>query len=142
LFLVVFLPAKPSHYCSKSKTKTYKLNLKKKNVLICKFKTFFRHVQTIHKKLKPFQCQICKEHFSLKFNLKSHIDEVHLNLLPFKCSMCPNQTFNRSNLRTHILHHHKEKQIECNICGTKALNEKALENHILGTHEKVKNVFL
>ena len=42
-----------------------------------------KHTNTVHKKLKPFQCQQCKLYFGQNSDVQKHINTVHKRLTPF-----------------------------------------------------------
>ena len=46
------------------------------------------HVDTVHKKLKPFQCPSCSYAASGRSNLNKHIKSVHIGTKEFKCQQC------------------------------------------------------
>ncbi|KAM3172703.1 hypothetical protein ACTXT7_013991 [Hymenolepis weldensis] len=41
-----------------------------------------RHVEAVHKKLKPFQCGECDRAFYTKRNLQLHVDVIHRSFVP------------------------------------------------------------
>ena len=53
-----------------------------------------RHAETVHKEIKPYQCEVCGKEFSQKHKLEKHIIKVHPEIaLPdikkhFTCSKC------------------------------------------------------
>lgn len=52
-------------------------------------------------------CELCKNYFSTKGNLKNHISTIHNNIRPFKCpyDKCDKSYSNKSRLDVHIRTH-------------------------------------
>ena len=61
-----------------------------------------KHVDTIHKKLKPCQCEKCKMCFSHKGGLSSHDKAVHLKSKPFSCKYCQASFARKNYLEKHV----------------------------------------
>ena len=51
----------------------------------CNFK---RHVSSVHKGKKPYQCDMCDASFAQKQQLQIHIASVHERKKPYNCDMC------------------------------------------------------
>ena len=47
------------------------------NKIIKHYRHATRHVQTVHEKLKPFECAVCKRGFSRKQELMRHYENIH-----------------------------------------------------------------
>ena len=45
-------------------------------------------VAAVHEEKKPFKCDSCDYHSSLKIHMKKHIALVHEEKKPFKCDIC------------------------------------------------------
>ena len=74
------------------------------------------HVETVHKKLRKFKCQLCvaddagdkngSPHevptFLTKGHLDSHIDSFHKQLRPHVCHMCGLAFARAYNLKCHL----------------------------------------
>ena len=48
------------------------------NKIIKNYRHATRHVQTVHEKLKPFECAVCKRCFSAKQVLMRHYEKIHV----------------------------------------------------------------
>ena len=155
--------------CSKPKTNKRK---KKYKCDFCQNERFFiarsdldRHVNRIHLKLKPFECDICKISFAERGCLKSHIkavhigernhacnycekkfvekntllvhiNSVHLKLKPFECDQCKKRFISAYNLNLHVrLVHLNEKPFACKQCSSKFKSRIKLNQHISTVHE-------
>ena len=76
-----------------------------------------RHVNAIHLKLKPFQCDLCQVSFSEKGTLKHHIEVIHIGEKNYSCSHCDRKFAGKNTLKKHINSVHlKLKPFECNQC--------------------------
>ena len=69
-----------------------------------------RHVESVHLKLKKFECGICKKVFSSKQNLKEHYF-LHKGIQPFKCLTC-NLSFRQASLLSLHKRVHKSQGVE------------------------------
>ena len=68
-----------------------------------------RHTEAVHKKKKPFDCDICDYRSSEKGTMKKHVYSVHENKKPFKCDICDYRCSRRSNLKRHVESVHEKK---------------------------------
>lgn len=92
-----FNKAKPKcHHCGKSFWGLANLN---------------RHIDTIHKGLKPFQCNLCSKRFTQKTCLDGHMP-IHTGERKFKCPECPELFKNRNEIIRHKISHLPEDQQE------------------------------
>merc|ERR1719491_1800804 len=64
-----------------------------------------RHVNAVHEKLKPFQCEQCSKSFSKNCNLELHREINHKSKI-FKCIMCNSSFKKESLLKMHIERNH------------------------------------
>ena len=79
-----------------------------------------RHIESVHKGIKPFKCKYCDASFSQKENLRGHIESVHERKKPFKCNACDASFSQKCDLNRHIESVHEEKKtFKCNICDSK-----------------------
>ena len=72
-------------------------------VFLRKYIHLNRHVESIHKGKKPFECNVCDASFSDNGNLNRHIESVHEGKKSFKFNICDADFPRRSDLKTHIL---------------------------------------
>lgn len=93
-----------------------------------------RHIQTVHLKLKPFQCEHCHASFGYKNHLKRH-QIVHQRGGEFKCKVCNREFKGQLQLTRHIQQSHQSStsepgmvpgaeesertRVSCDICGGK-----------------------
>ena len=103
---------------------------------ICKicnkpFQNLKKHVESVHEKLKKYQCHICGKIFYQKNHLKDHTESVH-NMEKYKklgLNMDKTQTLYSMN---------KTSQSLCTICGKGFKNPHILKRHVESVHEKLK----
>ena len=77
----------------------------------------------------------CSKSYSTRGNLKRHINGVHRNLRPFECDICGESFQQQTNLDDHIAAIHEDlKLIDCPHCDEKFKNPKELEIHIKSFH--------
>lgn len=94
---------------------------------------FRSHMDSVHKKLKPFLCNYCGYKGSCKASLRMHIRSHTGALLtssfanrafnwrlsgekPFSCDQCPYSTADHNSLRRHKLRHSGQKPYKCSYC--------------------------
>ena len=65
------------------------------------------HINTVHKKLTPYQCLDCKKSFWRKSNLAKHTNTVHKKLTPLQCKSCNVSYGMKSHLTMHTNTFHK-----------------------------------
>ena len=89
-------------------------------------------------------CELCKNYFSTKGNLKNHISTIHNNIRPFKCPYdnCDKSYSNKSRLdvhiRTHVtilyilifIHYRQEKNLLFAKFAQKVLTKKEISKHM------------
>eukprot|EP01091_Cochliopodium_minus_P008494 TRINITY_DN1941_c0_g1_i1.p1 TRINITY_DN1941_c0_g1~~TRINITY_DN1941_c0_g1_i1.p1 ORF type:complete len:240 (-),score=51.16 TRINITY_DN1941_c0_g1_i1:651-1370(-) len=64
-----------------------------------------RHVNTIHKAIKPFKCDYCDKEFARKSDKETHEKNIHLMVKPFKCSFCDKSFSRNSDKNKHEKRH-------------------------------------
>mmetsp|Transcript_32564 Transcript_32564/g.32290 ORF Transcript_32564/g.32290 Transcript_32564/m.32290 type:complete len:165 (+) Transcript_32564:7-501(+) len=69
------------------------------------------HIETIHLKVKKFECTVCKKNLSSKQNLREHM-HIHNGVKPFVCENCGKSYRQASQLTLHKRIHIKEGNIE------------------------------
>jgi very-short-patch-repair endonuclease len=88
------------------------------------------HVDSVHKKLKPFACHECDFKTAANKNLIRHIETVHKQVKKFQCSFCEFKCSQKSNLDKHIYTFHNDDKVECPHCGFKPSQSQYLDKHI------------
>jgi len=92
-----------------------------------------------HENLKPFKCQLCKQTFSQKCNLKTHIHRVHNEAEGPMEEIEDDKAQNKNNLNLHQSNLHKNlKPFECQICQKSFSTKNHLKRHRQEVHEKLK----
>ena len=87
-----------------------------------------KHVQAVHRKEKPYECDICQTRlvkflpqkfgimiqldlvsirFSQKSHMQKHVMTVHMKEKPYKCKQCTFQTSTYATLGKHMSLVHK-----------------------------------
>jgi len=88
----------PNHnciYCNKNFSTSHSLN---------------RHIRMIHLGVR-FNCQFCDYQSTNKSYLSLHIDNVHLKLMPFQCDQCDQSFGRKDSLKRHKTNIHRRKTI-------------------------------
>ena len=103
------------------------------------------HVETVHMKIKRFQCELCDEKFLHHQKMKEHMREFHApggplpkGLKQVVCPQCGIKLRNEFTLRTHTKRMHEDgvKPRECSICGKILSCGSSLRQHIITMHKK------
>ena len=95
------------------------------------FPPIFRHIQIVHEKIKPIQCEKCGQGFSLLHNYKQHLRFVHLKEIEVcTCGICLKQFNHKSNLSQHISKVHLNiRRHSCQKCYKKFSSRSDLMKH-------------
>ena len=100
--------------------------------------TLQSHIDIVHKKLTPYQCQECKKYFKLEQYLKLHINVVHKKLTKFKCQECNTSFIYRRTFQKHINTVHKKlTPHQCQECKKYFGYRRNLLKHINAVHKKL-----
>ncbi|ODM87964.1 putative zinc finger protein, partial [Orchesella cincta] len=89
-----------------------------------------RHINTVHLKLKPFNCEMCGEKFTTQGNLAVHTTS-HLLEKPFKCGICGKRFKINDSLKNHTKAH-KNNNYQCQHCFKFYKEKLRLKKHFLG----------
>ena len=81
-----------------------------------------------------FACLLCDRKLATKSGLKRHIDEIHKKLKPYKCNQCPFTTTRSSQLCIHKRSIH-EKSYKCTVCDYIGISRLFLARHSYVEHE-------
>ncbi|XP_034399959.1 proteoglycan 4 [Cyclopterus lumpus] len=87
-----------------------------------------KHLQMVHRKLKPFICQICHGAYFTKRDMEAHI-RMHTGEKPFHCNLCEKKFARRVELNVHLRWHNGEKRHWCPFCGKGFLDFNNLKRH-------------
>lgn len=66
-----------------------------------------KHINGVHRKIKPFKCQKCEARFQYKSGLVSHENSVHLRIKPHRCWHCGKLFSDKSNMNKHASNLHR-----------------------------------
>ncbi|XP_017067197.2 zinc finger protein weckle [Drosophila eugracilis] len=91
--------------------------------------TLKRHIEGVHKKIKPYVCDLCGKSFNYVTGLKDH-KLVHTEECPFECPVCKRRFKNLTRLKIHS-DTHSDKIYECTICGVKLKTRRTFNKHKL-----------
>ncbi|XP_022210652.2 zinc finger protein weckle [Drosophila obscura] len=89
--------------------------------------TLKRHIEGIHKQMKPYICDICAKSFNFLAALNDH-KLVHTDECPFECPICHRGFKNKARLRVHA-DTHSATIYECKICGLKLKTRRTFNKH-------------
>ena len=74
----------------------------------------------MHKKERPFACQVCQRRFGQKVHLNVHMNAVHLKDRPYHCDECGYSAATKGLVQKHVSTvHRKEKPFACEICNSR-----------------------
>ncbi|GFN84640.1 PR domain Zinc finger protein 4, partial [Plakobranchus ocellatus] len=96
------------------------------------------HLRVQHPRPCNKQCSQCSKRFSQVSHLKAHIASVHSQLKRFVCSQCGKRFSDGSNFKKHLKLHTKERAYKCQLCGRDFRQKSHLKSH-MNTHMPVKN---
>ncbi|XP_016977550.1 zinc finger protein weckle [Drosophila rhopaloa] len=91
--------------------------------------TLKRHIDGVHKQIKPYVCDLCGKSFNYITGLKDH-KLVHTEECPFECPVCKRRFKNKARLKIHS-DTHSEQNYECTICGVKLKTRRTFNKHKL-----------
>jgi len=112
------------------------------DVIDCKIKfkserNLKRHIQSVHIKEKPHQCDQCMKKFSQKVHLKKHTNAVHNKEKPHQCNQCLEKFSQKNTLKMHIIYvHETEKPLACPQPGCTEMFKlkRILKRHMIKVH--------
>lgn len=104
------------------------------------------HNKTVHsEEYQDSTCKICGKRLTTTCALRTHVEQVHMKIKPFQCDQCPIGFTSQKSLEKHLTEKHGpdgpvnkwQKSAVCNQCGGKYKDQPALDNHIKRMHETV-----
>ena len=84
------------------------------------------------------KCCICHEVFHSRIGILEHIDSMHKEIKLYHCEMCKFVSIGAKSLRSHIIGVHETSNI-CQYCGKVFKNKFSLKEHVSFEHEEGKN---
>ena len=74
------------------------------------------HVNSVHRGVRPFQCDMCEKRFAQKATLRTHM-RTHTGEKPYQCKVCKRKFADLSTKRKHERVHDGLKPYSCDVCG-------------------------
>lgn len=98
-----------------------------------------RHIQTVHNRLKQFECDLCGQKFGLKADLGRHRYRIHESRA-FSCDRCGKSFAEQSQLELHIRVTHEEdsRPWECKQCRIRFGRKSSLTRHEQTVHQRTR----
>lgn len=90
-------------------------------------------------KRQKWSCRECDKAFLCKGYLASHIQTIHRKKKPYTCSQCNYSCANRFRLDLHVqthLNHDSRQKYPCKECNKSFLSPASLRGHIISVHRK------
>lgn len=101
---------------------------------------FKYHINSFHKKIKKYECDICGNHFSCKRVITNHLRGVHMKERIFECDQCSKKFSTDSALYMHKKIHENVFKCVCQVCDRRFRSMSKLKIHMT-MHTKEKNYF-
>lgn len=98
------------------------------------------HINSFHKKIKKYECDICGNHFSCKRVITNHLRGVHMKERIFECNQCAKKFSTDSALYMHKKIHENVFKCVCQVCDRRFRSMSKLKIHMT-MHTKEKNYF-
>lgn len=101
----------------------------------------FTHVNTVHNKIKRFECNLCDIAFGQKVDLDTHMGSVHLSVKGFICDKCPKAYKVKRHLRMRFkrVHTNAIRSYPCNQCSTNCFTQGEVDTPVRNTHVAVRS---
>ena len=80
-----------------------------------------QHIESVHEKNEPFQCDVCETSFLQEYSLKQHKESIHEKVkpvtedLPYSCMKCPKKFGDTKSAQTHFLEDHLDLEEHLNL---------------------------
>lgn len=98
------------------------------------------HINSVHNKIKKYECDICGNHFSCKRVIANHLRGVHMKERLFQCNQCSKSFSTDSALYMHKKIHDDVLKCVCKVCDRRFRSMSKLKIHMT-MHTKEKNYF-
>ena len=98
-------------------------------------KTIRNHINAVHLKLKPYQCDKCPAKFANKGSLNVH-KVIHSDERDFKCKTCNKLFKTKAFLKRHSLIHLDARPYVCEECGNSFKDPSTLISHRKDQHSQ------
>jgi KRAB domain-containing zinc finger protein len=93
------------------------------------------HINTTHKKIKRYWCDVCDYSSYNRSNLEQHSNNVHLEKKYFQCDICDQAFSRKSNLVRHSNRIHKK--LKTYSCDLEALMKEAQKDDMIVSIENI-----
>jgi uncharacterized Zn-finger protein len=94
-------------------------------------------VNSVHKNLTRYSCDLCDYSSYHKSHLEAHSKAVHLGIKDFKCDICDKAFSGKGHLNDHVNCVHKNlTRYSCDLCDFSSYTKAVLERHLIGVHLK------
>lgn len=95
-----------------------------------------RHVQCVHKNMRPHQCPDCRVRFKEKSKMRMHISVMHSGTAPIlPCTSCDKTFTQKSGLIRHVNTVHKQlRPFRCDQCERTYSERSKLTQHFFRVH--------
>jgi len=87
------------------------------------------HIDRVHNKVKPFQCEFCDKSFSTTSDLKQHLSAHGMGKI-HKCEDCGREFTNRDSAILHRKQHNNERTHFCPNCSKGFFKASCLQRHM------------
>ena len=95
------------------------------------------HVDSIHKRIKNYQCRICDKKMATGGHFRKHTKQHVFGSTIFTCDVCEKGYTCLTNMKDHFskIHDRISNNVKCDICG-KGLTASALKGHKEAVHNQ------
>lgn len=81
-------------------------------------------------------CKLCDKSFPKRGNLARHVQTVHLKLKPFQCDQCLTRFGHKNHLKRHQVVHQRGNEFCCSICKKDFKTQALLSRHAQQAHKE------